>query len=275
VERLEKIAGTTPFVVAYVVQAALEGHSIPIDAGTLRVLLLTGAINEQDAAAQTVPGLERAIPKNAGVEFGSLLHQLGADFVAGPYTPSLHHVLLEINPEIKDRLPRRRDAKSSVLAPSAASPASGRGEKLKKPHRAPEGHEPGKGQAEAEGKGQTAERRGKADAKAKLRPAPTEPTQAPAAASVEETAGPPKKKSSPAKKKPAEAPLPAQAAPPGAAAQEETGESRDDSAEKQEPATAKKKTSSKKPAEAVKSTGETDDLPSESEVQGLSKRKPR
>jgi endonuclease III len=122
VERLRNIEGTTSFAVAYVVQAALGGHSIPLDSGALHVLLLTGLIQESDAAAGVVPGLERAIPKNLGVEFGSLLHQLGADFVASPFTPSLHAVLLEINPEIKDRLPRRRDARRHVLTASAERP---------------------------------------------------------------------------------------------------------------------------------------------------------
>ena len=34
-----------------------------------------------------MPGLERAIAKSKGVEFGSLLHQFGADFSANPYSP--------------------------------------------------------------------------------------------------------------------------------------------------------------------------------------------
>lgn len=105
--------GTTPFVVAYVVQSALGGHAIPVDTGTLRVLRLLDLITDADFEAHTVPGLERAIPKSKGIEFGSMLHQLGADFTQNPYTPGIRTILLQINPEIEDRLPKRRAAKNA------------------------------------------------------------------------------------------------------------------------------------------------------------------
>ena len=104
-ERMEKIDGTTKFSVAYTVQAGLAGHWIPMDSGALAVLHLVDLATSEDVAVGVVPGLERAIPKNAGVEFGSLLHQLGADFTASPYSQTLHAVLLEIEPAAKDRLP--------------------------------------------------------------------------------------------------------------------------------------------------------------------------
>ncbi|MEN6451822.1 MAG: hypothetical protein ABFC96_15130, partial [Thermoguttaceae bacterium] len=78
VQWLEKLDGTTRFTVAYVVQAGLEGHSIPIDAGTMAVLRVLDLVSDKDADAGVVPGLERAVPKSKGVEFGSLLHELGA-----------------------------------------------------------------------------------------------------------------------------------------------------------------------------------------------------
>ena len=56
---------------------------------------------------QKVPGLERAIAKSKGVEFGSLLHQLGADYAAAPFSPRVRAVLLEIAPDAKDRFPKR------------------------------------------------------------------------------------------------------------------------------------------------------------------------
>ena len=43
-------------------------------------------VTDKDVAAGVVPGLERAIPKSKGMEFGSLLHELGADFSANPYS---------------------------------------------------------------------------------------------------------------------------------------------------------------------------------------------
>jgi endonuclease-3 len=128
VKWLEKLDGSTPFAVAYVVQAALGGHSIPIDGGTMRVLRLLDLVTDKDAESCAVPGLERAIAKSKGVEFGALLHQLGADFTANPYAPTVRDVLLQIDPDIKDKLPKRRadkpakkpDESEGAAAPPAA-----------------------------------------------------------------------------------------------------------------------------------------------------------
>lgn len=111
IQWLEKLDGTTPFVVAYVVQAALDGHAIPIDAGTMGALRVLDAVTEKDATAGVVPGLERAVPKSKGVEFGSLLHEFGADFSANPYSAAVRDILLQIDPECSPRLPKRRAAR--------------------------------------------------------------------------------------------------------------------------------------------------------------------
>jgi endonuclease-3 len=116
-----KIDGTTSFSVAYVVQSALGGHAIPVDTGTLRVLRIVGLISDQDVEAGEVPGLERAIVKTKGVEFGSMLHQLGADFAANPYSSTLRKILLEVNPDIADQLPKRRSAKRTDRKAAGAS----------------------------------------------------------------------------------------------------------------------------------------------------------
>ncbi|OHB81530.1 MAG: hypothetical protein A2V98_01395 [Planctomycetes bacterium RBG_16_64_12] len=107
VEHLKKIDGTTNFSVAYVTQMALGGHAIPVDAGVLGALHVVGLATEEDVRAGVVPGLERAIAKSKGLEFGSQLHQLGADFVADPYAPALQEILLEIDPDARRRLPKR------------------------------------------------------------------------------------------------------------------------------------------------------------------------
>lgn len=118
-ERLREIDGTTPFSVAYVVQSALGGHAIPVDSGTLRALAVVGLVGDEDVESGIVPGLERAIPKSKGIEFGSCLHQLGAAFVANRYAPALHAILLEINPDAKKRLPKRRRKPRSAAAAEA------------------------------------------------------------------------------------------------------------------------------------------------------------
>jgi len=122
VDGLRKIDGATNFAVAYVTQVALGGHAIPVDAGVLGVLEVVGLVGQEDVQAGVVPGLERAIPKRRGLEFASQLHQLGADFFSNPYDPDLHKILLEIRPDARDRLPKRRRKKTV-----ASSPPAGRG----------------------------------------------------------------------------------------------------------------------------------------------------
>ncbi len=124
VQWLEKLEGTDRFVVAYVVQAGLGGHAIPIDSGTMRALHVVELATDDDVAAGTVAGLERAVPKAKGVEFGSLLHQFGADFSANPYAPRMRSILLEVDPACEDRLPKRRDARKARAAAKKAGDAA-------------------------------------------------------------------------------------------------------------------------------------------------------
>ncbi|MGA2065328.1 MAG: hypothetical protein ABSG86_10175 [Thermoguttaceae bacterium] len=125
---LEKIDGTTKFSVAYVVQSGLAGHAIPADAGTLAALRVVGLVSDADVAAGEVPGLERAVAKSRGIEFGSLLHQLGADFSANPFSPQVREILLAIDPEAVKHLPQRRlphppqPASPPAAATDAAAP---------------------------------------------------------------------------------------------------------------------------------------------------------
>ncbi len=122
VKQLEDYQGVAPFAVAYVTQHALGGHAVPVDEGALKTLLVLGVIDDAEAEKRTVPGMERAIPKNKGIEFGSLLHQLGADFHASPHSPKVRAVLLEIDPEAKDRLPKRgKKADQPATAPVSPS----------------------------------------------------------------------------------------------------------------------------------------------------------
>lgn len=123
-QKLGKYEGVTPFAVAYVTQASLAGHSIPLDQGLLDAFAVLGLATPHDKATHTVPGLERAIPKNKGIEFGSLAHQLGADMFTGPYSPALHKILLEIAPEAKDHLPKRPPKSAKPAEPEKPKEAS-------------------------------------------------------------------------------------------------------------------------------------------------------
>jgi endonuclease III len=181
---LEKLDGTTPFVVSYVVQTGLSGHAIPIDAGTMAVLRVLDLVTEKDATARVVPGLERAVAKSKGVEFGSLLHELGADYSANPYSAALREILVQIDPECVARLPKRRVDRSQRKLPelpAAEAPAKEK-EKAKE----------------------------QAAATAKL---PAKKKHAAEAPSAEPVPEPPKKKAPPSKPSAPEKTLPRAAAP--------------------------------------------------------------
>ncbi len=138
IKRLKKLDGTTYFSVCFVTQACLGGHAIPLDQGALLSLEILRLVDDPNPAEPVVPGLERAISKSKGIEFGSLLHQLGADLVANPYSPATHKILLDISPDAKSRLPKRPSKKQLVVAKSEAageksSKHAARAEKPKKP----------------------------------------------------------------------------------------------------------------------------------------------
>jgi endonuclease-3 len=161
VKWLEKLDGMSAFTVAYTVQAALGGHAIPIDTGTMAALKVLDLVAEKDAAAGVVPGIERAVAKAKGMEFGSLLHELGADFSANPYSATIREILLQIEPECQNRLPKRR---AKPAAPKPPEPAAAPEEKPVKRGKEPKQEadaaieEADAGAAEAAAKGQSRKR---------------------------------------------------------------------------------------------------------------------
>jgi endonuclease-3 len=205
IERLEKIDGTTKFSIAYLVQSALGGHLIPVDSGTLGALRVVGLVSDEDVAAGVVPGLERAISKQSGTEFGSLLHQLGADFVACPYAPQLRAILLEIEPKSADRLPTRRSAKRALPEPAPAGAKPGPEAKAAKP--APEAAKAAPPAKEAppaaKKKPPTAKKKAAADSQAAEAKPPAEPPRKKEAPEAQPEPEAPKKKPGEKPKKPA------------------------------------------------------------------------
>jgi endonuclease III len=129
VKQLEKYNGTSPFVVAYVTQMALGGHAIPISQGALIALHTVGVISDDEFNKRAVPGLERAVPKSKGIEVGSLMHQLGVEVGRNPYGQNARKLLLEIDPNCKDRLPKRATQRPAQppAPPSAPAPAPAKG----------------------------------------------------------------------------------------------------------------------------------------------------
>jgi len=99
--------GVSPFALAHVTLTVLEGSAFPLDRGSLEALIVIGVLTEAEAAKGSFGSIERAIPKNKRHEFVMLLHELGAELVANPYSTNLHKILLEIAPDAKGRLPKR------------------------------------------------------------------------------------------------------------------------------------------------------------------------
>lgn len=122
VESLQKFNGVTPFVIDYMTQNALGGHAIPTNTAGLALLVVLDAVNAADAAKNRVPGLERAIAKNKGPEFASLLHQFAVDFSASPQSPRIKGIVAEIDPTAKERLPKKAPPPPPAPVPVRRTP---------------------------------------------------------------------------------------------------------------------------------------------------------
>jgi hypothetical protein len=121
---LNNYRGTTPFIVSYVTQNSLSGHSIPVNQGLLESVRIVEIISDAEATKGAIPGLERTIPKSKGVEVGTLLHQLGVEFHRRPYGPTIRNILQEIAPGCKSRLPKRPVKKKVATTKPKSSKSS-------------------------------------------------------------------------------------------------------------------------------------------------------
>lgn len=128
IQKLEK-CDCSPFIVSYVVQTSLGGHSVPLDSGAMGILAVLGLVDEGAKPRVGCAGMERAIPKNKGMEFGSLLHQPACEYFANPYSPKLHALLLEVDPQCKPRLPKRqpKNVKPEPVAPPPPAKTDAKG----------------------------------------------------------------------------------------------------------------------------------------------------
>ncbi len=111
-KQLEQLDGISRFAVAFVTQNGLGGHAIAVNGDALESLRILGIISADEVKSRRVPGLERAISKNKGVEFGALLHQLATDYGASPFSPRVRAIMLEIAADAKERFPKRSSKKT-------------------------------------------------------------------------------------------------------------------------------------------------------------------
>lgn len=137
VKLIDGFDGVSPFAVAYSTQQGLAGHAIAVNDGVLLAMQVFDIITEAEAKKSLIPGLERAIPKNKGVEAHTVLHQLGIEIHKNPYGTAARKLLTEIDPKCKDRLPKKpakeqpkkeapkkKAAASKKAAPAAKKPAA-------------------------------------------------------------------------------------------------------------------------------------------------------
>jgi endonuclease III len=97
VKELQTMTGASSFIVNFVAQNSLGGHAIGLDRGAWEILVITGIATPQEAATGELNGLERTIPKNKGVEFFTLLHQAGAEYLHNPNAPTARKLITSVN----------------------------------------------------------------------------------------------------------------------------------------------------------------------------------
>lgn len=97
IKEIQTMTGASSFIVNFVAQNALGGHAIGLDRGAWEILVLTGIATPQEAATGELSGLERTIPKNKGVEFFTLLHQAGAEYLHNPNAPTARKLITSVN----------------------------------------------------------------------------------------------------------------------------------------------------------------------------------
>lgn len=95
IQEIAKFSGVSRFMLAYVIQHAFGGHTIPVSDSIMDILTMTGIVTPAEAEKHQTPGLERAIPKTKGVEFASCLHQLAAEYRAQPGSKTIKSILKE------------------------------------------------------------------------------------------------------------------------------------------------------------------------------------
>ena len=102
VKWLEKLDGTTRFTVAYVGPGGAgrtrHPHRRRHDGGPPRARPGDRQGRRRRRGAGPWSG---AVAKSKGVEFGSLLHELGAQFSANPYSPDVREILLADRPGVR------------------------------------------------------------------------------------------------------------------------------------------------------------------------------
>jgi len=123
-EEISAWKGMTPFVLNYVLQNSLGGHAIPAGSLTLEVLVQCEVLTQAEADKKSLPGVERAIPKNKGFEFGSLLHQFAVEFHQSPKNAGVVAVFKELGVSPKAKVVEKPVLKKGVKTTVVETPVA-------------------------------------------------------------------------------------------------------------------------------------------------------
>ena len=116
---LESIPAGSPYMIQYTAQVALDGHLIPFDEASLRIMRRLGLSQlSSDGTQEICVGLDRVILKNRSLTFAAQLHHFAASYYDVPDSPELLSQLSAIDPEAVGR-----SWTSPVLATPAVKPA--------------------------------------------------------------------------------------------------------------------------------------------------------
>ena len=125
-EEISAWKGITPFVLNYVSQNALGGHAIPADTLTLEIMVQCEILTQAEAEKKSLPGVERAIPKNKGFEFASLLHQFAVEFHQHPKNVAVIAVFKELGvspkPKAVEKPAPKKETKPAAVATLDSKP---------------------------------------------------------------------------------------------------------------------------------------------------------
>ena len=126
IQEISKFNGVSRFMLAYVIQNAFGGHTIPVSNSIMNILTMTGIVTPAEAEKHQTPGLERAIPKTKGVEFASCLHQLAAEYRTQPSSKHIKSILKEagaVEPAKVVEAPKPSPTKPKKAEPAKPEPA--------------------------------------------------------------------------------------------------------------------------------------------------------
>jgi endonuclease III len=101
---LEAMSAGTPYMIQYVAQLALDGHIIPLDEASLRIMRRLGLSQvSSDGKQEVCLGLDRVVLKKGGLTFAAQLHHFAAGYYDVPDDPELLGLLSKIDSEAVSR----------------------------------------------------------------------------------------------------------------------------------------------------------------------------